>query len=76
MRDLFSIKLQAFICPELSEVHVECKIHKLVANLPDGEDIERHADRHGRPPVPGSHPAVVANLTNVMKVLYANIYCF
>ena len=44
MRDLFSIKLQAFICPELSEVHVECKIHKLVANLPDGEDIERHPD--------------------------------
>ena len=44
------------------EVHVKGEIHEFIADFPDGENIKRHPDRHGRAPVLGSHPPVVPNL--------------
>ena len=44
------------------EVHVKGEVHELLADLAEGEDVEADPHGDGRPPIVGTHPAVVADL--------------
>ena len=52
------------------EVHIKCKVHELLTDLRDRQDVERYAHRHRRTTVHRSHPSVVANLSGGTKITH------